>query len=486
MEKKKKIIAKLSLVFFLTAQFYGLSLLSPKMLEAGTLTATKDTLSNSRLSFSALANVGTGSSAPAGTTLITIKTTATIPDHDTNHLFPGDVVKIGTNTQGIGTETIATVPDTTHFNLASGLDAAIADNASIIATQSAIHTVSFTTASAVYNGRVKIRIPSLTSNNNDGRPDQSAFDFNGITATNVTCPAEAGDLDFVAPTASVSGANGCESGYSCFECKFSGTLPATTAKTFIIGDATKKLINPSASLTHAQGTADTYTTIVEVMNANGNVEDSANTKIAIIESVFVSATVDSTLSFSVAAQESSEAHCGKTTSVATTVATVPLGTLAAQTFYDAAQTLTVSTNEPSGYAVTIEEDNQMGIDGGTATEIPDTSCDDGTCTHLIPANWNTATATDSAAYGLGYSLNNISGSDAAFTYADRQVYLAKQIPCTSAAGTCGTQDTAQTIMSNATVVDAKQIDVCYRIDIAGTQKAGYYWNKVMYIATPSF
>jgi hypothetical protein len=172
--------------------------------------------------------------------------------------------------------------------------------------------------------------------------------------------------------------------------------------------------------------------------------------------------------------------------VATTVSTVPFGTLAASTFYDAAQTLTVSTNASSGYAVTIEEDNQMGKDGGTTTEIPDTTCDDGTCTHVVKANWATATATVSAAYGLGYSLENVSGTDAAFTYNQWQTYLAKQIPCTSAAGTCGTQDTAQTIMSNSGPVSAKQVYVCYRIDISGTQQAGYYYNKVMYIATPTF
>ena len=474
----KKSLVRLTLIIFLVAQFYGVALISPKELDsAGTLTSAKDTLSNSRLSYHAKVS----GAHSAGATTITIG--ADGPDANTNHLFPGDTIKIGNGANA--TKTVGTIIDTTHFTITAGLGAALLDDDPVIATQSAIHTVSFTTNAAVANGAVRIKIPSATSNNNDGLPDQTGFDFNSIAAANLSCPAEAGDLDFVTPTASASGANGCPSGYSCFECRFSGTLPASTAKTFTIGNTSKKLINPSPKSGHSQGTADTYSTIIDVLNGSDNVIDTITVKTAIIESVFVSATVDSTLSFSVALQEASETHCGQTTSVPTTISTVPFDTLTAATFYDAAQTLTVSTNADSGYAVTIEEDDQMSKDGGT-TEIPDSGGDDNTATHIVRANWVTATATLSGAYGLGYSLDNISGTDAAFSHDDFQTHLIKQLPCTSAAGTCGTQDTAQTIMSNAGPVSGSQIDVCYRINISGTQEAGYYYNKVMYIATPVF
>jgi len=474
---RKKLFAKSSLVIFLISQFFGLSLILPKRAESGTLTSAKDTLSNSRLSYHAKIS---GAHA-AGETRITLGVDG--PDVDTNHLFPGDTILIGPN--GNATKTVGTIIDTTHFNLTSALSSALIEDDPVISTQSAIHTVTFTTASAITNGLIRIRIPSATSNYNDSLPDQTGFDFNSISSTNIACPADSGSLDFVTPTASYSGQNGCTSGYSCFECRFSGPLPASTAYSITIGDASTKLINPAPAPGHAQGTADRYSILIEVKNNLNEAVDSIIAKVAIIESVQISATVDSTLSFSVAGQESSETHCGQTTDITTTYSTVPFGTLSPLTFYDGAQTLTVSTNADSGYAVTIEEDDQMSKDGST-TEIPDSGADDNTATHLVKANWNTATATDSGAYGLGYSLGNVSGTDASFTYNQWQTFLIKQLPCTSVAGTCGTQDTVQTIMSNSGPVSANQIDVCYRINVSGIQEAGYYWNKVMYIATPVF
>lgn len=476
-QTKKKLFAKFNLVIFLFGQFFGLSLILPKRVESGTLTSAKDTLSNSRLSYHAKIS---GAHA-IGETRITIGVDG--PDVDTDHLFPGDTILIGPN--GNATKTVGTIIDTTHFNLTSALSSALLEDDPVISTQSAIHTVTFTTASAVTNGLIRIRIPSATSNYNDSLPDQTGFDFNSISSSSITCPSDSGSLDFVTPTASYSGQNGCTSGYSCFECRFSGPLPATTAYSIIIGDTTTKLINPAPASGHTQGTADRYSTLIDIKNDLSESIDSIITKVAVIESVLVSATIDSTLTFSVAGQEISETHCGQTTDVTTTYSTVPFGTLSSLTFYDAAQTLTVSTNADGGYAVTIEEDDQMSKDGGT-TEIPDTGADDNTATHIVKANWDTATATNSGSYGLGYSLANVSGTDANFTYNQWQTYLTKQLPCTSVAGTCGTQDTAQTVMTNSGPVSANQIDVCYRINVSGTQESGYYWNKVMYIATPVF
>lgn len=483
MEKKKKIIAKLSLVLFLTAQFYGMVMFAPKRLEAGTPTDAKDTLSTSRLSYSGLVS-GTHI---AGSTAVTTKTSGA-PDLDTTHLFVGDTVKIGPNS----TKSVGSILGANQFTITAPLSLALVDGDLVIATQSAIHTVTFTTASSLTNGIVRVKIPSATSNNNDGLPDQTGFDFNAIATGNLTCPtAGLTGGAWQAPTASASGSNGCTSGYSCFECKFSGTLAASTAETFIIGNSTISLINPSAASGHVAGTADLYTPIIEVRDLpNANLIDSISLKLAVIESVQVSATVDPTFTFSVALVGATQANrCGLTTSVASTVSTIPFGTLSANTFKQAAQTLTVSTNANSGYVVTIEEDNQMSVNGAGVTEITDSQGDDGTGSHLVRANWTTATATVSTAYGLGYSLENVpttGGTDATFEYDDFQTFLMKSLPCTSAAGTCGTQDTVQTIMSNATSVNASSIYVCYRIDVSGTQAAGTYFNKVMYIASPQF
>ena len=47
-------------------------------------------------------------------------------------------------------------------------------------------------------------------------------------------------------------------------------------------------------------------------------------------------------------------------------------------------------------------------------------------------------------------------------------------------------ETKQTIASYASPVSADQVYVCYRIDVSGTQPAGYYFNKVRYTATAIF
>ena len=41
-------------------------------------------------------------------------------------------------------------------------------------------------------------------------------------------------------------------------------------------------------------------------------------------------------------------------------------------------------------------------------------------------------------------------------------------------------------MSNAGPVSGSAAYVCYRIDITGTQPAGYYYNKIKYTAVPTF
>lgn len=461
----------------LSTHFYGYFLLLPKPVVSDTLTSAKDTLSNSRLSYHAKIS-GIHSN---GETRITIGTDG--PDSDTDHLFPGDSILIGQG--GNATKAVKTVLDKSHFLLNSALTASLRDDDPVISTQSAIHTITFTTATAVTNGLIKIRIPSATNNFNDGLPDQTGFDLNSITGSNISCPRDSGSLDFTAPTASSSGQNGCNSGYSCFECRFSGSLPALTAYTIIVGDASKKLINPIPASGHTQGIADRYSILVDIEDRYDNLIDTIIAKVALIESVLISATVDSTFSFSVAGQQSGESHCNQTTDVTTTYATVPFGSLSPFTFYDAAQTLTVSTNWDSGYLVTFEELDQLKVEGGSA-EIPDSGADDNTATHVVKANWITTTATTSGAYGLGYSLANVSGKDAAFIYNQWQNYLTKQIPCTGTAETCGNQDTAQVIMSSFGRVSTSQIDVCYRIKIPDIQEAGYYNNKVMYTATPIF
>ena len=124
--------------------------------------------------------------------------------------------------------------------------------------------------------------------------------------------------------------------------------------------------------------------------------------------------------------------------------------------------------------------NGVTCTGATAGEandcIKDTTCDSGTCSETTSGEWVTATNN-----GFGYSLANVSGTDAGFLYNETsRTFSSKQIPDQEAS------EAKQTVMSNAAPVSANQVYACYRISVSGTQPAGYYYNKVKYTATATF
>jgi hypothetical protein len=208
----------------------------------------------------------------------------------------------------------------------------------------------------------------------------------------------------------------------------------------------------------------------------------------------ISATVDETLTFTVGAiAASTPSICNHTTSVASSTTSIPWGHfVAANTFYYAAQSLTVSTNAASGYSVTIEENDQMGKNGnvctGTApsageytfsaaTCIRDTVCAASACSETSASDWVTA-----ATYpGLGYSLASLSGTDAPFFYNEKTRTESYKQLADKQGG-----ETAAVIMSNSGPVSGSSVYVCYKITIPGTQPAGYYYNIAKYTATATF
>ena len=127
----------------------------------------------------------------------------------------------------------------------------------------------------------------------------------------------------------------------------------------------------------------------------------------------------------------------------------------------------------------------MGKDGVTCTGatageanncIPDTTCDNGSCSESTSGDWATATNN-----GFGYSLENVSGTDAAFTYNESsRTFSARQIADQEAG------ETKQTIMSKSSPTSSSKVNFCYRLSVSSTQPAGYYYNKVKFTATAKF
>lgn len=493
------------------AVFYLVLLLVPvRSVYAGNLTSASDTLQcpsgatgttcgGSRLSYRAQAAANS-----TGASVVTIQSGSA--DTNTNHLFPGDQLCISSSLlngcQGQtapSTYQVANIPSTTTFNMKNPLTGSTLGSDFVIASQSAQHVITFTTTNAVpSNGSILITVPAIQTSGktNDGFPDTAAsvasngFDLNSLATTNVTVTAGCTPANWT--VASVTAATGANN-HTITINRATSSCAAGSTITINVGDSSVRMINPAPVTSgHTQGTADVYTINVKTRDGSSNTLDTVDIKVAPVEAVFVSATVDTSLSFSIAGIASAQSKCGVSTSVTTTATTVPWGTIStANSFLNAAQLVSASTNATSGYAVRVEENDQLGRDGVTCTGatagesvncIKDTTCDGGACTEAIDKEWVTATNN-----GFGYSLQNVTNSDAAFQYnvADAN--------CTGTPAFCSKQfadqeaaETKAAIMSAAAPRNNSQVNVCYKISTSSTQPAGYYYNVVRYTATPIF
>jgi hypothetical protein len=133
--------------------------------------------------------------------------------------------------------------------------------------------------------------------------------------------------------------------------------------------------------------------------------------------------------------------------------------------------LTVSNGSAFGYQVTAYENNSPRI-LATGFDIPDTTCDAGTCTETTAAAWSSPLT-----YGFGYRCDNISGSDCNSDFATSTFY--KQF------ANLEKNETAQVVMSSVNVGRDRETQITYKINISATQPAGQYQNVIYYIATPT-
>jgi hypothetical protein len=494
----------IALVIVFVGSFVALSLHFTGITNASSLTSASVTVTNSRMSYKALI-----SSGAAGGSLITI-TAGSYPDPNTNHLFPGDKVcftDAGNNVcRDNTTYTVDSIVDGTHFNITSPLTTALTATDYAVASQSGTWTIGFTTTNAVpVGGKIIVTVPANDANtpaqNNNGIPDSASgtstngFDMNGFTTANATVtggctPANWGTAG-AATAVTVGGSGTTDTTISWTRT----TNSCAGGSAITISLAGNGIVNPApVTVGHTQGTADVYGVTLATTDGTNTI-DSAVPRVAPVEAVLISANVDETLSFVVAGLTGgTQTYCGSQTYIATTATSVPWGHIAATTtFYYAAQQLTVNTNAASGYAVTVQENDQMGKNGnvctgaspssgqytfGTGTCIRDTACSASACNYNTTSDW-----TDAVNYvGLGYSESSVSGTDAPFYYSEKtRTFSTKELPDQQA----GSQP-AQTIMSNSGPVSNSQIDLCYRIDIPGTQPSGYYYNIVKYTATATF
>jgi len=457
--------------------------------KASGLSSASAVLSNPRLSFHALVNT----TIPIGGSVAIVKASGSGGDYDTRNLFPGDSVVISANS-AVSVASVSS--DLVTFTLKTSLLSAGNADTNMTVAQAGTLTVTFYTASPIpAGGSIKISIPAPVSGGSDGLPisatnvDVSGFDTNSMTGSHVTCP---GGFNTAAVT---SGTGGATHTVTCNNT--GGAVPAGADITFVVGNGAVGLVNPPPTQGRAagqRGIADIYNIIASTHSGTaggGSLIEDVQMKVAPDEGVLVSATIGETLSFSVAAVVSANINstCGFTpvgNLVNSTATSIPFGSsILSNTFYNAAQQLTVFTNAPGGYSVKVEENDQMGKDGKVCTTalageandcIKDTTCDAGSCTQATKGEWSTSTNN-----GLGYSLSNISPStDAAFEYDDAGLFSAKQFPDQEV------PETKEVVMNNTGIVNGNSACIIYRLTVPGTQPAGYYFNKIKYTASATF
>jgi hypothetical protein len=468
----------LCVVFFLPMFFY---LTSPKTSQATPSTELKDQLSLAQLSY--FARLGTGNTA--GNSVIYVTTTGTTLSTNNYNLDVGDSLFIQNSLSGTNVYIVKGTIDGNGIALNTAVGSSnIASGLSVIVPRYSTHTISFKPQSSITDGKWQVLIRAdntAGTNTNDNSPDPSGFDQGTLLATAVTCPWGAATATGIGTTVLVSSVP-----YHIITCPLptGGTNPVGVTGSIVIGNTTNMLLNPAPAPNHTVGqanaSADTYTFILRHLDASSNVidEDTTSGKIAVTESVRVTATVDPTITFSVGnsgVTVASTSLCGTAIGSGapnTTAASLDFGSLNLSAFNNLAQFIQCTTNATNGYTIQTFESSQLTMLGASTT-IPDTTCPSNSCDLNTAALWTTNTAS-----GFGYSLQVGSTSAGAVL----------GITTASAYKPFGVgYANARTILSRTNVPSGTDSAyICYRITVGNQQPAGTYQNEINFIATATF
>ncbi|MCR4326798.1 MAG: hypothetical protein NUV52_04040 [Candidatus Roizmanbacteria bacterium] len=444
------------------------------------------TMSNSRFSFRAALS-GAHSS---GASILTIATAGSADfDEETHNLFPGDILCLtSTALAGCQNQTTYQVNNSVAADTV-GITPALAANLlatdQLVASQSGTLTVTFQPQNSVESGgHVLLTVPSSTSLYQDGIPDATGWDSALLPADLLAGTGCSGNACFTSSgfTVSAVSLSNTGSGTHTINITTSSVLDQGTFYSFTFGHAsnqTLQFINPVPQGTsHTRGLADSYANELKTTNASGSlVYNITLIRMAPQDGVFVSANIEESITYQI--NDSGNGYSGNigastnvtqcnggsfTTGAASTPYAVPFGSiLNMDTFYRVAQSHYVVTNAANGYSLTVISDGPLETLGGAAS-IANGTCD-GACSSSSAAAWVTA-----GNNGFGYTLGNITGTDASFTSNFR--LFDDAIP--------------REIMANAAQTTGSRAAMCYQLSVDPTQATGYYFNKLTFVATPRF
>ncbi|MBI4004859.1 hypothetical protein HY358_01845 [Candidatus Roizmanbacteria bacterium] len=467
----------------------------PPSIDTANLTNASVLLGNARLSFIAGVTTVTHSGE---TSTITIDSSGN-PDTSTANLFANDTVCIVAN-NGASCKGNKTYKVTKVENLSVTVSPKIQDTVTssdlLVAAQTGSMKITFTTQTAIpANGDIIVTLPAIDKDGktNDGTPDSNTniqtngFDLNRIKTSDIGvtgCTNANWSVAAITP--------GTATTDHIVRVDRRSTICDAGSTIAITIDTTPGIINPAPVTNRKKNNADIYTIGIKTRDADDGTLDSILTRVAPIEGmVTVGVSLGEGIAFTLSGVSADTgSYCGVTrtpSSPDTTASTIQWGTVnQPATFLQAIQQLNVSTNSTTGYYVALQENDQMGRSGVTCPGphanygqscIQDTICNEASCDEKTAQDWSDETKYQ----GFGYSMQNINGVDAVFTFNERgSSFSAKQLPDKEA------NEQAETIMKNSGSVNSHDVAVCYRLAIPPAQPAGYYFNTVTYTAVPVF
>lgn len=225
------------------------------------------------------------------------------------------------------------------------------------------------------------------------------------------------------------------------------------------------------------GVQASYIMRVRTTNDGGLTRDTADTRVAIVNDVVVTASVDTIFIFTVSGVAANQSINGDTATTSTTTSAIAIGF---ETLYPGiaevgAQTLSVETNADSGFAVTVVQDQNL--TSATGADIDLFVNGDATST---PRVWQSPAGTlgvenSYGHYGVTSEDSTLSGGDTFGT----ALYV-------------GNINTPREVFyhngpSDGSTANIGQTRVGYKIEIDSLQEAGSdYNNTLTYVATPVF
>ncbi len=328
------------------------------------------------------------------------------------------------------------------------------------------HTIVFTTPTGVANGS------TITLDFSDG--------FTGTSTINAT------DID-VATTSDYTVADNCAGlervgatwNRSVLTLTFcsgdGGSVPANGTTTIEIGN--HATFGGAGSADQINNPASTGSRQIPL---TAGASDTGETRIAIVDTVLVTASVDTLFTFTVSGRpRGTVVNTADTTGGTTTATQIAFGKLLANTASTAAQLLTVTTNARNGYSVTVETDAML--DSANGADID--GFINGAYT-MSPTAWTAPGATPGSENTYGHWA--ITTDDAALTGGANFQVGAGGNRFVSAS-TSPIQVMSHTGPVNGSGQGVGTTTVGYKIQISALQEAAEDYTAVLtYIATPVF